>query len=164
MNIYDIMVIENQIEKAAAENDGELTDEQLQALVEAQTTSIVQIEKLCQYIRHLDLGAQACKTEEERIKSMREKAERRIEGIKKYLTPYVQTHGRVETPTFALSIRKSQRLNIVKADFQDTCDKKYIVVVPESYRIDKDAVKKDMKSGVDVPGAVLEGHYNLQIK
>ena len=161
MNLYEITNLENQIEQLAAANDGELSEEMLQALVEAETQSLVQIENLCKYIRKLELGIEMCKTEEARIKIMRDKADKRIEGIKKYLTPYIFKHKKIEAGTFTLSTRKSESVNIID---KEKIPINYRTVVPETWNPDKAAIKQDIKKGVIVPGAELQENDNLQIK
>jgi len=160
MNLYEISVLEKQIERAAADNDGEISEEQLKALVEAQTASVVQIEKLCQYIRHLELGAEACKAEEERIRTMRNRADNRVASIKTYLTPYIEKHGKFEAGTFTLSLRKSSRL---KLEDGISVPSEFVRVV-ESVSVDKDGMKKAIKAGAHIDGAYIEDHYSLQIK
>jgi hypothetical protein len=161
MNLYEISSLENQIEKLAAENDGEITEEMMQALVEAETQSLVQIENLCKYIRKLDLGIEMCDAEIKRINTMKEKAGKRIEGIKKYLTPYVAKHGKIESGTFTLSTRKSESVDIID---KEKIPINYRTVIPETWNPDKKLIKDDIKKGVIVPGAELQEKDNLQIK
>lgn len=159
MNLYNVMDLENQIEYIAEHNEGEIPEEKLQELIEAQTQSIVQVENLCKYIRHLELGIEVCRAEENRIATMRKRAENRIENIKKYLTPYVQHEGNVEAGTFKLSIRKSKHVEVVPG-FNDLtyCNVKEIVTP------DKTAIKKAIESGIVIEGAKLVEQGNLQIK
>lgn len=161
MNLYEISNLENQIEQLAAANDGELSEEMLKALVEAETQSLVQIENLCKYIRKLELGIDMCKTEEERIKKMRDKADKRIDGIKKYLTPYVAKHGKIESGTFTLSTRESESVNILD---ENKIALKYFTIIPESKKPDKKLIKKALKEGAKIPGAELQKNDNLVIK
>lgn len=161
MNLYEISNLENQIEKLAAENDGEITEEMMQSLVEAETKSIAQIGGLCKYIRNLELGIDMCKAEEERISKMRTKADKRIKSIKKYLTPYVKKHGKIEAGTFKLSTRKSESVNIID---EQKIPLKYFNTIPESLQVNKKTIKDKLKSGKLVPGAELKENDNLQIK
>lgn len=161
MNLYEITNLENQIEQLAAANDGELTEEMFQSLVEAETQSLVQIENLCKYIRTLQLGIDMCEHEEERISKMKDKAAKRIKGIEKYLTPYVVKHGKIKSGTFTLTTRKSESVEI-------TDDKQipvaYMHEIPIQLKPDKAMIKKDLKAGKAVPGAELKENDNLQIK
>jgi hypothetical protein len=161
MNLYEISNLENQIEQLAAANDGELSEEMLQALVASETQSIVHIENLCKYIRKLELGIDMCKAEEDRINTMRKKANKRIAGIEKYLTPYVVKHGKIESGTFTLSTRKSESVNIIN---EAKLPLAYMHEIPVRLEPDKNAIKKDIKAGKSVPGAELQENYNLTIK
>ena len=159
MNLYEIAAIEDEIDAIAKANDGEISEEQFQALIEAQTQAPAKIDNLVKYIRHLELGINTCQLEEARIKAMRDRADRRIKSIKKYLTPYVQKKGKVETGTFNLSTRKSESVQL-SDDFND---KKYMTEVVIVKPI-KDKIKQALKSGEEIPGASIKTNYNLQVK
>lgn len=159
MNLYEIMSLENEIEHIAEQNEGEIPEELLKELVEKQTESIVQIENLCKFLNHLDNFTDVCKKEENRIKNKRKAAENRIESIKKYLTPYVESQGKIEAGLFKLSTRQSESVNIDES-FND---QRFITIVQES-KINKNDVKKAIKSGEIIEGARLIKSINLQIK
>ena len=99
MNIYDCQVILEELNALAAQNDGELSDEQLEIFVAAQTQSIVKLGKLVGAIKFIEQGVDFCKAEENRIAENRRKAENRLESIKRYLTPYVKQQGKVRLGT-----------------------------------------------------------------
>jgi hypothetical protein len=161
MNLYETNALEKHIEQIAAENEGEISDEQLQQLVEAQTKSVQQIEGLCKYVRNIGLFSETCDAEINRIKSLRERADKRIDGIKKYLTPYISAHGKVEAGTFTLSIRKSEAVKIIN---ETMVELEYQDEIPVSWKMNKDKIKKAIKAGIVVAGAELEVRENLQIK
>lgn len=160
-NLYDVIALENQIEHIAELNEGEIPDELMQELVAEQCKSVQQIENLCKYIRNLDLGIEMCNTEIERITKMKDKAGKRIENIKKYITPYIARQGKVIAGTFTLSTRKSESVSI-------TCEQnipmRYMNVIPEYYKPDKKAIKEAIKNGEMVSGAELQENDNLVIK
>lgn len=159
INIYDVGLLENQIEIIASENDGEIPEEMLQALVEAQTKSMEQIDKLCRYIRVLELGMDSCWIEESRIKEMREKADRRIKSIKKYLTPFVQNQGKkIHAGTFTLSTRKSESVEVI-----GEVPTEYATIKVSSIP-DKVKIKEDIKAGKKIDFAEIVQKQNLQIK
>jgi hypothetical protein len=159
MSIYDVVEIERAIDIIAEKNDGEIPEELLQQLVEAQTQSIVQIENLCKYIRHLELFQEKCKEEEARIRDKRKAAETRIDNIKKYLTPYILRNKSIEAGTFKLSTRKSESV-VLAEEFNDA---RFITIVQEK-KVNKNEVKKAIKNGEDIKGAFLMPHDNIQIK
>lgn len=162
MNLYEISVLENEIEKIAEMNDGEINEEQLQALVVAQTTAIDKLDKCIKYIKHLEQFQDVAKSEEKRIYEQRKRAEKLEASIKAYITTYVASKGKVEVGTFKLSTRKSVATVITdEALIPDQYKEKRIV---EQTVILKDRIKQDINWDIDVPGAILETRDNLQIK
>lgn len=165
MNLYEIMSIENAIEDRAKANDGEISEDDLKTLVEANTSSLTKVENLCKYIRHLELGIETCKTEENRIKEMRQKAEKRIKSIKKYMTPYVKMKGKIDAGTFKLSTRVSKSVNLsddfynLYGQIESEYMEKKVEMVP-----DKKKIKQDLEDGNEIPGASLYIKDNLQLK
>ncbi len=164
MNLYELTQIENQIEQIAILNEGEIPEEELQKLVEAQTQSLIQIENLVHYIKHLEYFQETAKKEEERIKNLRQKAEKRVDSIKKYLTPYIQSKSKLDVGTFKLSVRRSESVE-VDEDFVEKSDPEYINYKEIiSKTPDKIKIKKALEIGEIVPGARLKENFNLQIK
>lgn len=161
MNLYELTALESKIDKIAESNDGEIPEALYEELVAEQCKSVQNIEKLVQYIRHLELGIDMCKTEEARIANMRKKAAKRIEGIEKYLTPYVKMHNKIETGTFVLTTRNSESIEISD---ESQIPLVYMHEIPVQLKPDKAMIKKDLKAGKSIPGAYIEKHDNLQIK
>lgn len=159
MNVYETTVLENEIDRIAREHEGEIPEELLRQLIEKQTESIVQIEKLCKYVRHLELFQEKCKEEENKIRDKRKYAENRVASIKKYLTPYVFKNKKIEAGLFKLSIRKSESV-VLSENFNDA---RFITIVQET-KINKNEIKKAIKNGDEIKGAILAQHENLQIK
>lgn len=160
MNLYDNLEIEKKIESLAIQNDGEVTEEQLQELVLAQTTSLTKIENICKYIKHLESFVDYAKEEKDRINTRQKMAEKRIESIKTYLAPYIQEKGKVTAGTFNLSTRVSESIEITDID---KLSKTYLSTVV-TYKPDKDVIKKVIKCGEKVSGAELIIKNNLIIK
>jgi len=159
VNIYDLSVIESAIEKIASENEGEIPDVLLQQLVEAQTQSLVQIEKLVNYIKHAEMFIGNCKAEESRIAERRQIVENRIASMKNYLVPYVDERGKFDTGTFTLSTRKS-----ASVELDDNFNNPDYCVQVISYKPDKKKIKEVLQAGERIQGAKLIEKKNLQIK
>ena len=159
MNIYDVSIIENEIEFIAQNNDGEVPEEKFQELIEAQTKSVEQIDRLCQYIKFLEMGIDNCKAEEKRISEMRKKADNKIESIKKYLLPFFEKKGKLSAGTFTLSTRKSESVELADDFFNPV----YSQLV-QTYIHNKADIKQAIKNGIEVPGAQIIENQNLQIK
>jgi len=161
MNIYDVEVIENEINRIASINDGEIPEEKLRELVEAQTRSIEQIEKLCRYIRHLEQFEENAAAEIERINQLKERAQNRMESIKNYLAPYVKARGKFDAGTFTLSTRPSE--SVILDESFDTGNLEYNNV-KVTYKPEKEKIKKDFNAGIYIQGVSIKHKNNLVIK
>jgi hypothetical protein len=159
MNIYNIIEYEKEIEKIAQENDGEIPEDLLKKLMESTAHVPAQLEKFCKYIKHLEQFEKTAKEEIERIKALKEKSEKRRENLKKYMTPFIKTKGKMEVGTFKLSTRASERLELDESISFDEYKKEKV-----TYTIDKQKIKEDIKNGKKVNGACLKKCDNLQIK
>jgi len=189
MNIYECQALIEQLNDVAATNDGELTEEQLQSFVAAQTQNLASLGKLVGAIKLIEQGCDYCKAEEKRIAINRKRAENRLANIIKYLTPYVKQQGKIQVGTFTLSIRKSTSVEVAEG-FNDPffcridAIKKPSAKIIEAARIekeeaekenrpvdfviqtspDKTAIKALLESGETIRGCELIEKDNLQIK
>lgn len=161
LTIYECKAIQERIEAQIEANDGEITDEQLEALVKAQTTSIEKVGNLCGYMKFLEHGIDSCKKEEARIAQMRRVGSNRLEGIKKFLTPFVQDKGKLTVGTFRLSTRKSQSVIIDNGLY---LAEEYWRTIPEEKLPDKIKIKETLNAGFPVDGAHLETSTHLQLR
>lgn len=160
LSLYDCQEIVEQIELAAQLNDGETSEEDIKRLVEAQTQSIVKLEKLCGAIAFYENGIEFCKKQEERIKEARQRASKKVESIKKYLLPFAQSKGKPFTAgTFTISTRKSKQV-IVDGDVPAM----YCRVIPATVEPDKAKIKADLELGVEIKNCQLQNNVNLSIK
>jgi len=158
MTVYDCDHIIAQIENRMTE-DGEISDENMKALVLAQTTSLVKLGKMCGYMKYLEHGINNCDEELARISAMKNKAKNRLASIKGYLTPYIKSKGKITIESFQLSTRKSESIKLIDGfDHKDWCNEK-ITLVP-----DKKKIKTALKNGKEIGGAELIVKDNLQLK
>lgn len=160
-SIYREITLENEIEQIASANEGEIPEEAMQALVEAQTHNIESINKMIKYVRHLEFFIDNCKTEENRIKKNKSVAENTLNSIKKYLTPFIKAKakGKFTAGSFRLSTRKSTKVDLI-----DNFNNPDYCVQTISYVPDKKLIKKDLEKGIKIEGAKLIESDNLQIK
>lgn len=159
MNIYEVDYFEKELDVLANQNDGEIPEEKMQELIELQTKSIQQIEKLCRYIKHLEYFRDTARAEEARIHDLRLKSEKKLDQIKKYLIPFVEKRGRFDAGTFQLSVRHSES---IQTD-DDFFDRRFIEV-KFSESIKKNELKQALKSGEEIAGARIEKRVNLVLK
>lgn len=159
LNIYECDELIRSIEAKAEANDGELTDDDMQAIVLAQTSSVQQFGKLINYVRYLEGFATLAKAEMDRLQARKKTAENRIESIKRWLLPYLEQHGPVSIGTCRLSLRASK--GVVLADgFSDPNYCETVTVL----KPDKKKIKDSIESGIEVKGAVLELRHHVQIR
>lgn len=159
LSIYECDDVIKAVEARAAISDGELSEEDLQAIVNAQTESKEKLEKLANYIKHLDGFSELARCEIQQLQAKKKVAENRIAGIKRYLLPYLRAHGPITTGLRRLSTRKST--GVVLADGFD--NELYGELIKE-FKPNKKAIKASIQAGIDVPGAVLESRVSVQIK
>ena len=143
----------------AEENDGEYDEQLEEKLEELQIEKENKIEGVTLYYKSLLASSKAIKEEEKALAERRKRAEKRADSIKKWLG-FILAGEKFQTSKVAISYRKSEQ--VIVEDFDS---------VPEEYQkvkttidADKTAIKKAIKSGVDVAGAHLELKQNLQIK
>jgi len=160
--LYAVQELEQEIELIAQQNDGEIPEEKFQELVEAQTKSLQKLEQLMQYTRVLEGRIELGKREIDRIKNLTSTWKNMIDGIKKYVTPYVKSCPNEKTTagTFKIGIRKSTAVQLMD---ETELPKEYVEQRVE-YKPDKNAIKKALKDGQEVPGARLVYGEHLQIK
>lgn len=161
MNIYEIDTLEMEIDRIASENEGEILEELMNELVEKQTRSLEQMEKLVQYTRRCEMFIDACKDETKRINELKSKIENRITSIKKYLTPYIEKRGKMQVGSFELSTRKSKSVVLDDMKFEkniEWCE------VETTWKPDRRKIKKALESGENISGATIFEKINLQIK
>jgi hypothetical protein len=141
----------NQVET----DDGEISQEQLETLVNLHTQSIERIKSLCGFIRYLEQGIAACK----RVNQMQKTAETRLERIKDCLAMFVKEKGAITAETFSLSVRKS-----IAVELEPEFNNPYFCKVVTELIPDKRAIKEALANHEEIAGARLVTNYNLQIK
>lgn len=157
--LYDYMEIERKINILAEQNDGEIPDDKLKNLIEAQTRSIEKVTNLCHWLRHIELFIGACDNEVKRIQNLQKMMTNRISRAKVYLLPYVLEHKRVQAGTFELTTRKSEAVNVI-----DGFDEPYFCKEKITRTPDKKLIKEALKKGEEVPGCEIEKRTNLVIR
>jgi hypothetical protein len=152
-SLYQCQELINQIEGE------EVSEQQLQEIVTLHTKSMTKLKSLCGFIRYLEQGILACKAEKNRINCMQKAAENRLARIKQYVTPYVQSQGKVNLDTVTLSVRKS-----VSVELEPGFNNPYFCKIVKQFVPDKRAIKEVLKGEEKIEGARLAINFNLQIK
>jgi hypothetical protein len=159
MKLYDINSEMQSLMNQTTE-DGEISTETLDAIMNLTLTESEKIEGIVNYIKDLQSDAKAIKEEEETLKARRQAKENKADSLKEFISQYLinTERDRFETSKCVLSFRKSQAVAI----FDE-------LVIPDEYRkftlsFDKAGMKDKLKSGEIIPGASLQENKSLQIK
>lgn len=157
-----------EIDKSIAEcldlETGEILD--FEKLNEMQMAKDEKLENVALYIKQLEAETTAIKAEEKSLAERRKVKENRIEGLKGWLSSVLEGKA-FETAKVRLSFRKNEKvefedeltvLEYLEKNNLDNCLK---YKFPD---ISKTEVKKLLKAGEKIPGAVLVETNNLQMK
>ncbi len=154
-SLYQCQELMNQIET----DEGEVSEEQLEAIVQLHTQSMEKLRSLCGFMKYLQNGIEACKAEKDRINRMQKAAENRLARVKQYLAPYVKEQGPVRLDTLTLSVRKSTLVEL-EVGFSNP----YFCKVVKELVPDKKAIKEALKNDEKIEGARLITNFNLQVR
>ena len=113
-------------------------------------------EKLEDYIyviKQYEADNVTIKTEIDRLKTNKEKNDKAIDRMKKAVVDFMNATGqkKANAGTFKLSLRKSESTVITD---ETKIPSEYLV--PQPPKVDKTAIKKAIKLGIKVDGAVIE--------
>lgn len=169
MSLYDIdrkiaELLENGYnEECIDQETGEFLEDKFEELLSRyECDRTVKIENIALFIKNLNAEADAIKKEENALAERRKKKEKQIETFKKWLTTSLIANDEMkfESAKCSLSFRKSESVIITD---EKSLPVEYVKEKIE-YSADKTKIKKDIKNGVAVAGAILEVNQNLQIK
>lgn len=157
--------IDNDILNCVDTETGEILDiDKLNAL---QMERDKKIEGVALYIKQLNAEAALIRAEELALAERRKKREKLSAGYAKWLESVLGGQA-FETAKVALAWRESERAEITGdlldvAAFLENCGYESCVKYG-ALSIDKNEIKKLLKQGVEIPGAVLNTYQNLQLK
>lgn len=164
MKLYEITDIYNGV-LAAIENEECTAESMEEALKTIEDDFENKADSIACMIKGLKANIAGIKAEEESLKKRRESAMNRAEWLSSYLSTEMQAAGfkKLETPRNKLSFRPSVSVFIddeleLKAMHPELTNVK-TVITP-----DKNAIKAELKKGVQINGAYLVEKQNLQIK
>lgn len=157
--------IDNDILNCVDTETGEILD--IDTLNALQMERDKKIEGVALYIKQLNAEAALIRAEELALAERRKKKEKLSAGYAKWLETVLGGQA-FETPKVALAWRVSERAEIT-GDLLDVAG--YLenngfesCVKYGELSIDKNEIKKFLKQGVEIPGAVLNTYQNLQLK
>lgn len=154
MNLYEI---DKAILACIDPETGELIDEA--ALADLQMERTEKIKNVALWVKNLNASATALKAERDAFDERMKSAQKKADGLKKYLADALQGQ-KFSTDECVVSFRRSAAVAVLDE-----------AVLPAEYIAekitkspDKAAIKAAIKSGIDVPGAALVDNLSVQIK
>lgn len=159
MKLYEIDEQLRNFEYEFDEDTGEILNED-----EFNALNIAKDEKLeaigCVIKEHV-ATANAIKAEIQNMKDRLERENKDIERLKAWYAKWLENKP-FSTARVQVSFRKSETTDIIE---ERMLPEEYIVKeIKPVTRPDKDKIKKAIKQGIDVPGACITEHWNIQIK
>lgn len=160
MKLYELT--QNYMNLQELLEDPEIPQEMIVAALNEVTEEIEEkAENIAKLIKSIELDAAAIKEEEVRLSSKRKSLEGRVKNLKEYLEGAMRAvdKKKIKGKLFSFNIQK----NPASLDIYDTSmiPKDYIKVV-ETF--DNAEIKKALKEGKEVPGAILMQSESLRIR
>lgn len=161
MNLYEInrRLVET-FEEAVDQETGEIVNEQafaaldgLQMALEAKTENILL------WIKNLSAEAEALKREKQAFGERQARAEKRAESLKRYVSGVLDGNS-FSTERVSVTWRRSQSVEYSGE----------VSALPEEFirrkepELNKEALKKALKTGLEIEGASLVTKKNMQIR
>lgn len=119
---------------------------------------------IIQVVRSLESDVAAIKAEIDRLSKLKKVKENNVKRLRDYTKMCMEQMKikKIETPVGNLTLRKG--VSTLKIDDESKLPSKYIEVV-QTYKVNKDLVKSDLKAGIEVEGAYMsEPGMSLMIK
>lgn len=150
----------HEIEVLAREGDGEISDEQMSALIEAQTQAPAKLLSLCNFLKMGEAHSDTCKARKKEINETQKRTEGVIGRMKAYLAKFIEAQGKsFYSGEYELKTRLSKSVKLIDGFDNPLFCTTETVVTP-----DKKAIKEALLAGEEVPGAELVESLNLSIK
>ena len=143
-----------------AEQEGELTESDLQALNDLELAQNEKLEGYGVIIREMQAEIEECDAEVKRIKKLAQTKRNKVERLKKYLQEFMLNNeiDKFESIKVKLSFRKSQSLEIEEgAELPNE-------LMRVKLEPDKTAIKDYIEHGGQLKGVFLLDKQNLKIK
>lgn len=120
------------------------------------------VDQIVKFRQELTATASAIDTEVQRLLDMKKSRERLAERLKEYISTAMIAHDieKIDTGLFKISFLNSESLQVVD---EASIPEEYIIT-KVTKQVDKMSLKKAIKGGQEIPGAIIERRKNIQIK
>jgi len=118
---------------------------------------------VAKFMQNLEATAKAIKEAEQQMARRRRAMENRVRWLRDYLKYSMEAAGvtKIESPWFRLAVQKNPEAVEITNEAVVPADYKSEVV---TVRIDKATIREALKSGIEVPGAVLTQGTRLAVR
>lgn len=156
MKLYEITELQNELEK---EEDAEIKQD-LQELIALELKN--KSNNIVYVIKNLEGNNTAIDAEIERLQALKKRNSSNIEKVKSNILWFMQQNNidSIKTDLATFSKRKSESTDIENIELLPA----KFVTVKQTFTPDKLAIKKEIKEGIEVPGAKVITNYSLQVK
>ena len=162
--LYQLVNYQRELETLA--DSGEVPAEQIAETLQALEGDIHEkAVQVAAFSKNLEATADAVRDAAKQMLARADRIQKRAEAVQAYLLFEMQAAGisKVESPWFTLAVRKNPPSVVV--DDETAIPPEYIVQPPPpAPRPDKDAIKRALRDGRDVPGCHLFQNERLEIK
>ena len=167
MRLYDIA--NDYLELLQAIENGEIPLEGITDTLEAIEGELDEkADNIGCLLKSIEAEINAFKAEEQRLAERRKRKEKSYESLKNYLSETLQRTGKmkVETTRNVISFRKSEVAEVNESAFLEwaKANRADLITVKVTESANKTEIKKELKAGAEIPGAVLVTKNNLQLK
>lgn len=153
--LYELNYLIDNFEFNIDEETGEILN--ADELDQIQLEKDEKIENIALWIKNLNADAEAYKREKDSFAQKERVAKNKIDSLKSYLT-FALAGEKFNSERVSISYRKSESVELAH-EFDDPR-----FLIPQEPKIDKMAIKKALKDGEEIKGAILLEKQNIQIK
>lgn len=159
MNLWQIdEAIEQALDNACDPETGEVNESAYAKVAELEMQAEEKIENTALFIKNVDAEVDALDKEIKALQKRKKVAANRRDGAKRYLSSFLDGK-KYKSPKVEISFRTSQAVEVTDVSKLPEMFLRY-----KDPDADKVALKKALKDGALIPGAVLVNNVNMQIK
>ena len=162
--LYELTGAYNDIFNLAMDDESNLDLDTLENTLQCIEASIeVKVENGIGLLRSLQAFHDNIKAEEEFHKKRRMVLENKIKSIKEYYKTGLMTLGKAKVQTVKGTMAVQNNAPSLQID-TDLLPVEYLTIVPQTYEANKEKIKADLKTGKEIPGAMLVQGNHLRIR
>ena len=155
MNLYKLAENYNCVMQMIEDDEMDVTTltdtlESIEASIEVKASNVVYL------VKNLDAYSVGIETEIKRLQAKQKAVQAKRDSIKEFLFTQLESMGMTEIKTNIATIKQVNNPPSVLLSDESVIPAKYQTIIPASYKISKTEIAKDLKAGLEVPGATLQ--------